>query len=693
METYFFRIYSDPLNHNDLECKRWDPRLDPTENLFYQLELSKEELQRLVPKLKGRPTFYEHMDNHPDYEPLPIMQRYGIQRESWGYIVRAEQDPSSGSVYVYVKPFDTLGGCSMAAKLQARSGIKGCSLQHTRDMIYNQVWANEVSSCEEGKRPKTFFLGTVVLPEHEDLFPTPLPTTSSEVLDNFFKADLNDLPYVLKRSPIFDEMLPRGMRFRTPGDFNLLSQECAHQSKLSIKSGPHNFSPIVKCMERASGERETYPPLVFSKASLRPAQKNSSMPLTSGRPHSKSGFTPNKQVLPFSLTQSISLLLTRPFFVPRNKMSVNAKASLQVPLVAQPLQTTPVQAKASSLTSNEPNPTSVVPTKHDPSIPHSVATENVSTVAPVQKVDVSSAHPAALPSTQNIVSASEPNAEKDNATGFVRSENTVEDVSMKASISNEEQKASDEIGTADSAEQPMNTDESEDDSTALVQSLAADAWDHLPAEQRPRVQAMLNALQNKHLKASNKLRKELSSKEVELKKWRAAKEAQDKKSIDDFMSSVLKVVSQTTDAQTQACLQQALDSMPNTATVAEKASAFLPFVAQAQIMTAKSSKIQAPTKKSTPSSSRASSLSGKKSTQSSPSTVGLGIAANRNLTHPRKLNQRSSNSSSESLQPARKKQRGSSEGFKSNPKSIGFVFNSALKNSTTTSRQNKFIFD
>ena len=670
-----FRIYDRPLSHLELETKRWDPRLTHDENLFFQLELSREELARLLPKLRGRPTFYEHMDNHPDYEPLPMMHRYGIKRESWGYIVRAEQDGTTGSVYVYVKAFDTLGGQSMASKLKQRSGIKGCSLQHTRDMIQNQVWANEVSSCREGKRPKTFYLGTATLGREEDLNPPPTPTFSSEVQGFDGKADLNDLPYVLKRSAVFASRLPPGLAFRGLEDF------CAPGSRASklhkSVSGKSNLSGRAL-------RRETHPPLVFSKASKFRRTRRDQLPCI--MPGGSSPIDPNPL-----LKEQFSFLLASPFSYTQAAtptMSVNAKASLRVPAASNPSLPSTAALTTAKATSNNiavSNNALAAGAAVDAHQPHPVVDAQAPAPPAPGKPLAPITHPAALA------------PEAGDAVEVVPVNNAASETSPAGTGSQDGEDGSAPNATV--TESTENTTVSPEGVLTdlegdLVDNLGAEAWESLSPEQRPKVQAMLNALQSRHLKASHGLRKELATKDQEIQKWRAQKAAQEKKTMDDFMGAVLKVVSQTTGPETQACLQQALEDLNQRSgvTIAEKASAFLPFVAQAQIMTAKAGR-QVPGKQPASQVSKASVRSAGRPQPTSrvkTNAVGLDIAANRSFSLHR-VNPKSSRSAAGSGGVVTKKKKLNTG--EAQPSSLGFVFSSALKDPSTNHRYGKFTFD
>ena len=249
--------------------------------------------------------------------------------------------------------------------------------------------------------------------------------------------------------------------------------------------------------------------------------------------------------------------------------------------------------------------------------------------------------------------------------------------------------------------QMLETEALEDassDTGDFVEDLGAEAWASLTPEQRPKIQAMLNALQSRHLKASHGLRKVLAHKDKELNKWRAQKAAQEKKTMDDFMGAVLKVVSQTTGPETQACLQQALEDLNQRpeATIAEKASAFLPFVAQAQIMTAKASSNKQARSKMQSGQTSKERASIKPAARQQPTskvksrTVGLDIAANRSLPS-HKVNPKSSRSTLGGGQPFAKKKKLNSGQAK--PSSLGFVFSSALNDPSSNHRYGKFTFD
>lgn len=242
-----FRIYWRPRCHGELEPARHDPRLPVEVNLENHLELSREELALSLDHLVGRPVFFEHMDNHEDYEPLPAMStKLGLKRESWGYNAHTEQDPVDGSVYVYAQAHDSMAGRTMESALQTQGGPGESSLQHTRDVVRNKIGMNEVSSCARGKRPHTLYLGKQWVPDEEITKQRVAPTTSSYVPPSEM-VDLSSLPYVNKGD--FENYLPPGLTFRTLQELHTqVTPRCSSSSKsfspLGKLTSPKKFSPL-----------------------------------------------------------------------------------------------------------------------------------------------------------------------------------------------------------------------------------------------------------------------------------------------------------------------------------------------------------------------------------------------------------------------------------------------------------------
>lgn len=245
-----FRIYWRPRAHGELEPARYDPRIPVAVNLENHLELSREELGLSLEHLIGRPVFFEHMDNHEDYEPLTFMSKtLGLKRESWGFVAYSEQDPVNGSVIVYVQAHDSTAGHAMEGSLQSKDGPTESSLQHTRDIVRNRVAMNEVSSCARGKRPLTLYLGKHWFsPEELPVLKRRVtPTTSSSVCPSDM-VDLSSLPYVNKGD--FQNFLPSGMKFRTLQELHTgVTSKCSLSGNSfsplrSVFNSPKNLSPL-----------------------------------------------------------------------------------------------------------------------------------------------------------------------------------------------------------------------------------------------------------------------------------------------------------------------------------------------------------------------------------------------------------------------------------------------------------------
>ena len=195
--TYKFCIYQNPLDHRSLELLRHNPQLSSEQKLFYQRELSKEELESAVNCMAGRPCFTDHIDATVE-DPFILMEKMQIKRESWGYIALAEIENQTGNVYVYVVPHNNIEGQAAISKLQKASGYRGISLGHVRvhGTHHKEMWTREISLCKEGLRPGTWYLGTVEINESL-IHPNPGPTTNDGVDNNFdIRCNLSHLQYL-----------------------------------------------------------------------------------------------------------------------------------------------------------------------------------------------------------------------------------------------------------------------------------------------------------------------------------------------------------------------------------------------------------------------------------------------------------------------------------------------------------------
>lgn len=466
--------------------------------------------------------------------------------------------------------------------------------------------------------------------------------------------------------------MPAGLSFKSLMDFQ------------NATFAGHDFVPEwgrqgKKSVAPKTGERETHPlSCIFSKASKLHSFQNTASTLSS----------------PF-FTHQFKFLVSSPFAFSNKTMSVNAKASSRI--MQRPKEaSTATQVAVQKASNTEIQP--LVDGFQTPNNPEfnntSVMTEDqqdpvsLQTKIPAEDISMnSSSNPVPDVSDEN-----KNNATEEEQKHKQRTPDDCTDTTMTCSKSSVE--ASCEM-------EDFEEERAHHLGMGVIESLGELAWNSLTPEQRPEVQQMLDVIQSRHLTASNKLRKELASKDTLLNAVRAEKAAQEKKTVDDFMSAVLKVVSQTTDAQTQSLLQETLDDLSKNpeATIAEKASTLLPFVAQAQLMTCKKTEEVIPKNTFVP----IMKASQKKmlAPGGTQRPVGLEITANRDV-HGSQQNQASqrslkasaamsTNPFPKSQQPPKKRAR--IDETSSSAPSLGFVFNSALSNPNGKQRHNKFFFD
>jgi len=189
-----FAVNNNPISHERMEFLRWDKSVPPDTRQFYLEELDRKELGIMTPHMIGRPVFFEHdtLNSGPG-SGKTIAKVLGRTPLSWGFIGNAKQDPITGSVYNWVKCHDTIQGRQVARLMASRGGPRGCSTQHGRHLFENWAEFNELSLCEEGLRPDTWFLGvdyeTPCLVDPSTVFPV------TDCHNNVPKIDLRSLPY------------------------------------------------------------------------------------------------------------------------------------------------------------------------------------------------------------------------------------------------------------------------------------------------------------------------------------------------------------------------------------------------------------------------------------------------------------------------------------------------------------------
>lgn len=169
--AYKFRVYTRPPTFRELDALRHDPSLTAEERDFYQKELSREELGKMVPGMVGRLVLFNHIADAPGMESrspeeLAALGENRVQREALGYVAKAEQDPIDGSIYVYLVLFDNIEGRlafnqHLRRVEQGTGGAGGISLHHTRTGAVSRT--REVSICYKGLRPETVYIETVRL--------------------------------------------------------------------------------------------------------------------------------------------------------------------------------------------------------------------------------------------------------------------------------------------------------------------------------------------------------------------------------------------------------------------------------------------------------------------------------------------------------------------------------------------------
>jgi hypothetical protein len=157
---YKFRIYDSPLRLVDINLRRTDQSKSPEEIQYWNEEISWELLGEMIPGMRQRLILWNHEANAPGMRPHD--GSLAENQEAIGWVGDAEQDPQTGSVYIYLILADNPEGRVARHFLESipRGGPNGISLHHIR--IGSQAATREISYCHEGARPNTIFVGKVV---------------------------------------------------------------------------------------------------------------------------------------------------------------------------------------------------------------------------------------------------------------------------------------------------------------------------------------------------------------------------------------------------------------------------------------------------------------------------------------------------------------------------------------------------
>lgn len=162
--AYWYIMYDRPQSHVDLSRQRQS--VSPTSERYRDLmcQLSREELACLTPFAKGLEVLDTHRDNEHNDGPY--------QRRTLGVVTDAFQHPSTGSVWVCLRLYNSPEGHIACMQIE-QGGLRGLSLQHVRQG--DAVQMREVSICFLGKRTGTNLQCTVYKKDCPDLTQNSVP--------------------------------------------------------------------------------------------------------------------------------------------------------------------------------------------------------------------------------------------------------------------------------------------------------------------------------------------------------------------------------------------------------------------------------------------------------------------------------------------------------------------------------------
>jgi hypothetical protein len=148
---HWFCVYSKPQDTADIVAQRQSPI--PEVALEGHKSISRQELRAILPLFSGHEMIEDHVTGS----------------RSLGVVVQAVQTVD-GSVFVLVRPYPSEEG-QYLSKQVAYGRKTGISLQHI--LLHDdpdrpdEVQLREVSLCETGKRPGTWYWASVSLSEEE----------------------------------------------------------------------------------------------------------------------------------------------------------------------------------------------------------------------------------------------------------------------------------------------------------------------------------------------------------------------------------------------------------------------------------------------------------------------------------------------------------------------------------------------
>lgn len=139
--AYWFCVYPHAKPHEEVEQSRMSE--NRAEATHAATELSRMELSQVAEVATG----------------LEVIQHHRPQ-ETLGCVIDVFYDNTHHSLYMLVRPYDTLCGRNLASKVEFRT-LRECSLAHARAGPYVQL--HELSLCMKGARDGTCFIKTVLV--------------------------------------------------------------------------------------------------------------------------------------------------------------------------------------------------------------------------------------------------------------------------------------------------------------------------------------------------------------------------------------------------------------------------------------------------------------------------------------------------------------------------------------------------
>lgn len=139
--AYWFCVYPNAKPHEEVEQSRMSD--NKAEATHAATELSRMELSQVAEVATG----------------LEVIQHHRPQ-ETLGCVIDVFYDNTHHSLYMLVRPYDTLCGRNLASKVEFRT-LRECSLAHARAGPYVQL--HELSVCMKGARDGTCFIKTVLV--------------------------------------------------------------------------------------------------------------------------------------------------------------------------------------------------------------------------------------------------------------------------------------------------------------------------------------------------------------------------------------------------------------------------------------------------------------------------------------------------------------------------------------------------